>query len=77
MFAGAKKNLVFNILDQHAVVNRIMNAIRQDEQFVVIPYLGSLLYIARWLPPALADRVAWLIGGFASMDDFQGRQNDN
>mmetsp|Transcript_11465 Transcript_11465/g.7967 ORF Transcript_11465/g.7967 Transcript_11465/m.7967 type:complete len:191 (-) Transcript_11465:89-661(-) len=77
MFKGAKRNLIFNILDQHAVVNRIMNAIRQDEQFVVIPYAGFLLYIARMLPPALADRVAWLIGGFASMDDFKGRQNES
>jgi len=53
-----------------------MNAIRQNEQFVCIPYLGCLLFVARLLPPALADKVAWLIGGFSGMDDFKGRGNE-
>ena len=43
------------------VVNRIINAIRQEEALVVIPWRGVIVYFVSLLPLSISDSVgAWL-----------------
>lgn len=50
MFEGVKRNALMQILDQHQTVDRIVNAIRQEEEFVVLPYVGNIVFLGKLLP---------------------------
>lgn len=73
MFDGAKKAFPMYILSPEEVVTRIINAIRQEEAFVVIPYRGNIVFLTRLLPTSLVDKISHILGINSSMDDFHGR----
>ena len=53
---------------------RIVSAVLQDEQFVVMPVLVQLLLLCRALLPTTAgDWLQRVFGGLDVMDHFQGR----
>ena len=64
MFDGVKASGVFRILDQHYVVKRIVNAIRQEEEMLVLPWTVNLVFLMRLLPLRLADLLAKYTGSY-------------
>jgi len=73
MFEGAKNAFPMYILNPEEVVTRIINAIRQEEALVVIPYRGNIVYLTRLLPVSVVDKLSLILGISSSMDDFKGR----
>ena len=75
MFDGVKDNWsFFRILDQHYVVWRILTAIRQNEDVVVMPFNCNVIYFLKALFPVwLSDRIGYYAGGHHYMDTFKGR----
>ena len=57
MFTGVKTGIIFPLLQQNAVVDRIINAILQSEGEVCIPWtMGVMTHILKGLfSPALND----------------------
>ena len=75
MFSGVSTGILYGQLDQFGVADRIVNAILQREEevllpwrFVIIVHLGKLL-----LTSSMADKVTQLCGGWNFMDKFRGR----
>ena len=62
MFDGAKRALIFDILEEDWAVNRIVAAIRQEEQLVVMPWLVNVVFLMKLFPPVIADRMAKIVG---------------
>lgn len=73
MFEGAKKAFPMYILDQDEVTDRIINAIRQEEASVVVPYRGNIVFLVKLLPTSVVDKISSILGISAAMDDFKGR----
>jgi short-subunit dehydrogenase len=62
MFEGAKKSFPFYILSPTEVVDRIIVAIQQEEQFVVIPWRGNIIFLTKMLPIGVQDNVMKALG---------------
>lgn len=62
MFEGAKKSFPFYILSPIEVADRIIAAIQQEEQFVVIPWRGNMVFLSKMLPIAFQDSFMKAIG---------------
>ncbi|CDW80315.1 flap endonuclease 1 [Stylonychia lemnae] len=63
MFEGVKSQFPFQILDQHYVVRRIIQAIRQEEQLVVMPWICNVIFLLRaFLPIPVQDIVSKYVG---------------
>lgn len=76
MFDGVKSKWFLPILDQHWVVNRIVNAVRQDEPVVLMPWNANAFFVLRGiLPTFISDFLFKICGAFDQMDDFKGRQS--
>ena len=73
MFEGVKNAFPMYILSPDEVVDRILNAIRQEEQQVVIPYRGNVVFLVRMLPVSFVDFMGKVFGIGNTMDDFKGR----
>jgi len=73
MFDGAKKAFPFYILSPIEVADRIIAAIQQEEEKVIIPFRGNVIAIMKLLPVGLADRVGNFIGVNDAMVDFKGK----
>ena len=75
MFAGVNTGWLSGLLDQNAVVNRIVNAILQEEEEVLLPWrFNVIVHLGRLLlTPSMIDNVNWLTGGWKMMEKFQGR----
>jgi len=73
MFEGAKNAFPMYILSPDEVVTRILNAIRQEEAVVIIPWRGNVVFWTKLLPVSVTDRLGHLFGVTAAMDDFKGR----
>lgn len=50
MFEGAKGAFPMYILSPEETVTRIINAIRQEESVVAIPYRGNVIFLVKMLP---------------------------
>lgn len=61
------------------MVNRIINAIRQDEEVITIPWvMGPLTFISKCLLPVHSqDIVLKYLCGWDMMSKFRGRQQQN
>jgi short-subunit dehydrogenase len=74
MFEGVPSTWYSPILDQHWVVSRIINAVRQNEPVVLMPWHTNLYFIGRGLFPTwLGDFIFKVCGAFEHMDNFIGR----
>lgn len=74
MFDGVKSYFPFPILDQHWVVRRIIQAIRQEEELVIMPWACNVIFLMRaFFPVGLADTISKYVGGHTYMDTFRGR----
>jgi len=76
MFDGIRTSYITPLLDQDYVVWRIIIAVRQSEEVIVIPWIFcGLVNIANLLPVPIKDWLGWAIVGWDVMDQFKGRQN--
>ena len=73
MFDGAKSCFPMYILSPDEVVTRIINAIRQEEAQVTIPYRGNIIFWIKLLPTSWVDTIGGILGLSHQMDDFKGR----
>jgi len=73
MFDGAKKAFPFYILSPIEVADRIIAAIQQEEEKVVIPFRGNVVPLMKLLPVSLADKVGNFLGVNDAMTDFKGK----
>ncbi|MCX7891584.1 MAG: SDR family oxidoreductase [Burkholderiales bacterium] len=74
MFEGAKTAWphLLPILQPEAVADRIVAAIRDGEERLLMPPFVGVAFLARFLPPAMSDRLFHFFGIDASMDEFVG-----
>lgn len=74
MFDGVPGSALFPLLDQDHVVWRTVNAVRQEEKHVVLPWMmGQLTYLAKMHPSSVHDFYGWLLLGLNQMKNFHGR----
>ena len=75
MFKGAKSAFRMRILTPEETVNRIINAICQEEAFVVLPFKANAIFFTRLLPVSIQDSLGAMIGLHKQMDAFEGKGN--
>ena len=73
MFDGAKSAFPMYILSPEETVTRIINAIRQEEAQVTIPWRGNIIHLVKLLPISVVDGLGSVLGLQSQMDDFKGR----
>lgn len=73
MFEGVKNVFPLYLLSPQEVVDRIVAAIQQEEQVVVIPWRGNLVYLTKMLPVSVQDNLGRVLGLHNQMSDFKGR----
>ena len=73
MFEGVSSVFPMYLLTPEEVVERIINAIQQEEAAVTIPWRGNIAYLARLLPTSTYDKLGQVLGVSSSMDDFKGK----
>ena len=80
MFQGVNCGILSGLLEQNTVADRIVNAILQEEEEVVIPWRFTFLIHAcrLFLTAGMQDSVQWIAGNWKFMDMFRGRgKGDN
>lgn len=78
MFDGAKSKypLILPILKTDWVCDRIVNAIRQEEKVVITPFIGTAIFMMRYIMPVTAfDYVNEKLGSYDCVDDLINRFN--
>jgi all-trans-retinol dehydrogenase (NAD+) len=75
LFAGAQTRFswLLPILEPEYVAERIVSAIRNDRQRLIIPRFAVLALAMRWLPPFWFDLLMDFFGINQSMEEFTGR----
>jgi short-subunit dehydrogenase len=74
MFDGVKAPLLFPLLEPEDITDQIMNAVKNNELFVLAPdLLKTIPFLKGLLPVRWFDVVADLLGVYTSMSDFKGR----
>lgn len=73
MFSGANTSFPFNILNPVEVADRILAAVQQEEQLVVIPWRGNMIYLAKLMPVSWTDSMLKAMGVHDQMSDFKGK----
>ena len=76
MFKGVKTrfSLLLPILEEEYAAHRILNAILQNEQILIMPLFVQLVLWLRAIASVdLFDKVAQFMGISSSLDDFKGR----
>lgn len=74
MFEGVSTNWILPLLTEDAVVNRIVRAVQNEEDLVIMPRQASWLASIRGLvSPSFSDWVGRLLGYNHSMRSFRGR----
>jgi len=78
MFEGVTTlKAITPILDQHWVVNKIIQAAKAEREVLFLPGIVGLAPIFRSiLPTGLYDRIGHLMGLSRAMDEFKGRGKD-
>lgn len=81
MFKGARAGILafmLPILKPEWVANRIVAAVRQNEEVVFLPWsLNLLMPIKYLLPIDIIDKLNWLLGTSNSMDHLETREEQN
>ena len=77
MFAGVKTRFSFllPILEAEKVSERIVEAIAQKKQRVIMPPMVYTAWPLRLLPVSIFDKVATFLGINDAMDEFRGRRS--
>lgn len=74
MFDGVKAPLLFPLLEPEDITDQIMNAVKKNELFVLAPDLLKIIpFLKGLLPVRWFDAVADILGVYASMTEFKGR----
>jgi all-trans-retinol dehydrogenase (NAD+) len=75
MFEGAKTRfpLLLPILEPEYVADKIIKAIRNNQQRLIMPRFVLATYLVRLLPPVVFDIIMSFLGVNKSMDEFTGR----
>jgi len=75
MFDGAKSKfpLLMPILEPDFVASRIVRAIKQEDEVVLLPFSMNLFGASRLLPVPIQDWLGDFFGIHDTMDDFKGR----
>lgn len=75
MFTGAKSKWpkLMPMLEPEDVAERIMQAVRCDQELLVMPLAINLVFLAKLLPVPVYDAIQELVGINDSMDEFKGR----
>ena len=73
MFEGVSNVFPFYLLPPDEVAKRVVDAIQQEEQLVIIPWRGNLVPLTKLLPTTESDTVFNMLGANNSMSDFKGR----
>lgn len=79
MFDGVKSKYpwLVPILEEKWAANRIVNAVLQEEEVVLMPFICNLTVLARAvLPVSWFDKLAFVMGVNSSMDEFKGRMGE-
>lgn len=77
MFEGVQSKVPFllPILSEEYASNRIINAITQNEAFMVMPWACNIIQFLRSiLPVSVLDWLSDFLGANSSMDKFKGRE---
>jgi len=80
MFEGARSkfSLLMPILKLEYATKRIVNAIRQNEEVVMMPWFCNSLILVRAIAPVwLFDAVVTFSGSNDGMDEFKGRSSSS
>ena len=74
MFAGVRTRFwaVLPILDPGYVADRIVRAIRRDDQSLILPWFVRVTWLVRLLPVSWFDAIVTFLGIARSMDEFVG-----
>lgn len=75
MFTGAKTKWprLIPLLEPEFAAERIMQAIRCNQELLVMPFSVHLTFLAKILPVPVMDEIAATLGICDTMDDFKGR----
>lgn len=74
MFDGVKAPLLFPLLEPEDITDQIMNAVKNNELFVLAPdLLKAIPFLKGLLPVRWFDAVADILGVYTSMTEFKGR----
>lgn len=75
MFEGAKTKWprLVPLLEPEFAVERIMQAVRCNQELLVMPFAVHLTFLAKLLPVPVMDDLAVALGINEAMDDFKGR----
>jgi len=76
MFRGLKQPWYFPPLRPEFVAAKVIEAIRKEKPFLMLPTAGWVVHLVRLLPASLQDRIFELMGAGRAMDGFVGRGND-
>lgn len=75
MFNGVKTPLLFPLLKQDEIVDKIINAVEKEIDMVMAPDMVNIVpFLKGVLGRKLFDKVAGLIGVYSSMSTFKGRE---
>lgn len=74
MFDGVTTSQWYPLLEQDNVVWRILNAVKQEEAHVCIPWsIGMIVPLANMTPVGAKDFASWFFVGWNAMQKFKGR----
>ena len=76
MFDGVQNCFPMYILDPDEVADRVLAAVRQEENLVIIPYRGNMIFLSNLFPASVKDYLGSLMGITRTMDTFKGRGGD-
>lgn len=74
MFKGVKAPLLFPLLQPEDVVNKIIKAVKNNDNMLMLPENVNLVpFLKGVFPGKLFDKVAGFLGVYSSMNSFEGR----
>jgi len=79
MFKGVRSRfpLLLPILKEEYVVDKMVKAIGKKKMRLILPRFVYLVWITRYLPVPLFDKVISILGIDSAMDTFTGRNNSD
>jgi all-trans-retinol dehydrogenase (NAD+) len=75
MFDGAKTRIpiLMPILNEDWASTQIVNAVLQNDEFLMLPRIARIMFALRLFPVPIQDFVLDILGMHDSMSDFKGR----
>ena len=76
MFEGLKQPWYFPPLKPEYVAAKVLEAIKRDKRYIMLPSLGRLATFATVLPISVQDKILEIMGAGRAMDHFVGRRDE-